>query len=210
MGGRGGSSGMSNSGFVGGLKDSLDFDDFIDQNLSNSDFMSFGRDHSMDEIKDLWRQKRTSVELKDIHEMSLDDAIDQIQDTIPSSVMSGWFRNADSEYKPILTDYILSNPGTLNAGMNIAYNNYKSGNSNPKSFNDWVKTPQTMYRGTHGQKTVASDVFDSYTPDRSIANKFADYDGGSVQSIRIRPLDTWGSFQTTPEQEFLVPAWRRN
>ena len=79
----------------------------------------------------------------------------------------------------------------------IAVNNFRSlvGIFNQRT------TPITMYRGEYGQKQVASDIFSAYTPDRKIAEKFGD----KITEIKIRPIDTWGSYQTIAEQEFLVP-----
>lgn len=202
MGGRGGSSGILG---IRGLRDSLDFDDFIEQNLSNPSFMKFGRDHSMDEVRGLWYEVRMEQELKDLHEVDIYDAVDQVRDSVSPSVLSGWFRSADSGYKPALIREVLTNSGTLNAGLNIAYENYKHTTDNPMSFSTWLNTPQTLYRGTHGQRTVADDVFMSYTPDRSIAEGF----GSEIATVRVRPRDTLGSYQTTSEQEFLIPTWRR-
>lgn len=204
MGGRGSSSSMSSS-FVSSLKDSTDFGSFIRENMSNPDFKALGRDEGMDAVKRVWYEKRMSEELKDLHEMDIYDAVDQVRDAIPPNVSSGWFRNADSDYKPKLIDAVMSNPGTLNAGLNIAYNNYKNSTSNPASFDKWLRTPQTMYRGDRGQQTVGGDIFTSFTPDRRVAEKF----GSNITTRSIRPIDTWGSFQTTGEQEFLVPVRRR-
>lgn len=209
----GGRSSASNMGSMSGLVDNTDFNAFVRDNMSNPEFMAFGRSEGMDAVKDLWRETRINQELKDLHEISTEDAISQVRSSISSSTMDGWFRNADSGYKPELVDSILSNKGTLNAGMSIAYHNYKSTQEiqgkQPMSFNRWLNTPQTIYRGTTGKKEVASDVFSSYTPDKNIANKFAGYSGGSVSSIRVRPRDTLGSYQTTGEQELLVPKRRR-
>lgn len=208
MGGRGSSSGMpgGGSGFpVNTLNDSTNFNEFIRSNMSNPEFKKFGQENSMDDVRQLWYEKRASVELENVHEMDIGDAVDQVRDAIPSNVSAGWFRNADSDYKPKLMDAVMSNPGTLNAGMNIAYNNYKNSTNNPQPFDKWVRTPQTMYRGSTGQSTVGNDIFMSYTPDKSVANKF----GGNTLTIRVRPIDTWGSYQTTAEQEFLIPVRRR-
>lgn len=202
----------SRGGFVSSLTDSLDFNQFIRQNLSNPEFMAFGRENGMEDVEQLWREVRTRAELEDVHETSIEDAISTVRDSVSNSTLDGWFRNADSSYKPKLVDSILSNPGTLNAGLNIAYHNYKFAqmeNDQPaQSFNNWLKTPQTMYRGTTGKAQVASDIFTSYTPNRSVAAKFANYTGGSISSMKIRPIDTWGSYQTTSEQEFLIPVRR--
>lgn len=199
MGGRSAGSGFSD--LSANLKDNTDFNAFVRDNMSNPKFMAFGRSEGMDAVEDLWRDVRTRSELRDLHEIPIEDAIDQVRSSIPSSVVDGWFRNADSGYKPALVNSILANKGTLNAGMNIAYKNYKDSTDNPVSFDKWLKTPQTMYRGTRGQQTVKQDIFDSYSPDKKVADSF----GRNTSTIRVRPIDTWGSFQTTGEQEFLVP-----
>lgn len=212
MGGRGSGSGMKTkssnavreNSFAASLVDSLDFDEFVSQNLKNPDFMRIGREEGMDAIKQLWYEKRISEEIKGLHEIDPYDAVDQVRDAIPQSVSDGWFRNADSGYKPKLVDCIVSNPGTLNAGLNIAYRNYRDANGTA-SFEEWLRTPQTMYRGDKGQTLVAGDIFVSFTPDRSIAKKFGD----NITVRSIRPIDTWGSYQTTGEQEFLIPVKRK-
>lgn len=175
----------------------------------------------MQAVRDAWIQTRLEQEFKGLHEIDRDEAVDQILDAIPRNVSNGWFREANSEYKPTLVEDILSNPGTLNAGLNVAYDGYLSKygrksvitgewipnegvTEKPMSFNKWLKTPQTMYRGTHGQKTIASDEFISYTTDLKVANKF----GNNISSIKIRPIDTLGSYQTTAEFEYLVLASR--
>lgn len=192
------------SGWQGRLSDNTDFNAFVSINMSNPDFKQFGRDNGMDAVKNLWRDTRISVEVKNLHEVSIEGALEVVRNSIPNGQMHDWFVEADSGVKPALVDSILSNPGTLNAGMNIAYYNYRQSTSSPKSFNKWVNTTQIMYRGERGQGTIKSDIFKSYTPDRSVAQEF----GGSISSIRIKPKDTLGSYQTTAEQEFLVPTWR--
>ena len=201
------------------LVNASDVDEFVRANLDNPDFMQFGRDNGMDEIENLWREMRTKKELENLHEMSIEDAIRVVEDNIRAGTLSGWFRAADSSAKPVLIEQILANPGTLNAGMNIAYYNYvaenrlKDSNFKPLPFNEWLTTPQTVYRGEvdpayGGKKYGKNDIFMSYTSDKSVADKFAKYKGGNVHSIKIRPIDTWGSYQTTREQEFLVPIKR--
>ena len=192
------------------------FDDFIRANIKNPDFFAWGRDvASSEDIIDLWRELRTQNHLKNIYEIPIDDAVEIIKNSIRTSTLDGWFRNADSGYKPSLVAQILSRPDVLNAGLNIAYHNYKFAckwghndkgeQVDPLPFNTWLYTPQVMYRGETGKNTVDSDAFMSYTTDPEIANKFANYIGGTVHRIKIRPIDTWGSYQTTGECEYLVP-----
>lgn len=207
-------------------EDSLDPDEFVKKNLKQLKELynkahKEGKDFDTD---DEWRRFRTKQELKDIHEIPIEDALSKIRESIPSNVHSGWFRSANSEYKPRLTDSVLANPGTLNAGLNVAYYNYRyqfewyseyeqkwkplegKDQSKKLSFQQWLNTPQVLYRGDYGQKAIGADVFSAYTPDRRIAEKFLNTsEGGKISEIKIKPIETWGSYQTTAEQEFLVP-----
>lgn len=199
------------------LKVPLSFNDFVNQNLDNPDFMKFWKEaKSMDVVRDLWFELRAKEELKNLKEIPLEEAISTVLDSIRGTTLDGWFRESDSSAKPVLIEQIFESNGVLNAGMNIAYHNYiaenrlKDPNFKPLPFNKWLTTPQTVYRGEvdpayGGKKYGKNDIFMSYTSDKSVADKFANYKGGNVHSIKIRPIDTWGSYQTTREQEFLVP-----
>lgn len=207
--GRGSSKAGSGSVRISGLIDSADFNDFIRQNMSNDAFREFGQNNDMDDVKMLWYQERMKAETADIHEISAEEAIDTIRDNIPASYLDGWFRSADYGYKDKIADAVVSNPGTLNAGLNIAYKNYVDSlpdTTKAVSFQKWAKTPQTVYRGDSGRSYSTADVFTSFTPDKKVAQDFARQSNGSVHSTKIRPIDTFGSFQTTGEQEFLVPV----
>lgn len=201
------------------LKDNVDFDSFVKDNF---EILKVNyKNKSMDDIKQEWYNTRHNEEIKNLHEISYDKFDKSIH--IKSNILDGWYRNADSSYKPKIAESIFNNHETLNAGMNIAYYNYRYqferyssvygkwiphegvDQSKKLSFKQWLNTPQTMYRGTKGQKTVDSDVFISYSPDKSVAMKFAGT-SGSVDTIQIKPIDTWGSYKTTGEQEYLVPA----
>ena len=194
-----------------------DVQDFIRANLKNPAFMEYGKTHDFEAIEQLQHTARYRKALKQgMHEMKIEDAISQVRDTIKASHISGWFREGDSEYKPRIAEQLLSNPETLNAAYNIAYHNYKYSTDKPLPFKEWLVTPQTMYRGTSGQQNVRSDIFSAWTPDKRVAENFAYGKGsavgsqhggeGKVSSIKIRPIDTWGSLQTTGEQEFMVPV----
>ena len=204
---------------LGQLEDSGDdVQDFIRANKNNKAFMQYGRDYSIEAIEQLHHTMRHKNALKQgMYETKIEDAISQVRDTIKASHISGWFKEANSDYKPRIAEQLLSNPKTLNAAYNIAYENYKndSKTKNPLPFKEWLVTPITMYRGTSGQKDVRSDVFSAWTTDKRVAENFAYGTGGKsgsqhggapkIDSIKIRPIDTWGSLQTTGEQEFMVP-----
>lgn len=202
------------------LKDSKNFNDFVRENRHNADLRKVLEDGSMEDIKQEWYQLRHDTEIKNLKEQDIEKSINTVTENIRSSALTGWFRSANSDYKPEIADSILSKDGTLNAGLNIAYYNYRwqyerysefygrwvphegVDQSTKLSFSEWLKTPQTMYRGTHGQNTVSSDVFLSYTPDKDMASRF----GTDIDTIQISPIETWGNYQTTGEKEFLVSA----
>lgn len=195
-----------------------DVQDFIRVNLKNPAFMEYGKTHDFEAIEQLQHTMRFKKALKHgMHEMKIEDAISQVRSTIKASHINGWFREADSDYKPRIAEQLLSNPETLNAAYNIAYHNYKYSTDKPLPFKEWLVTPQTMYRGTSGQQNIRSDIFSAWTPDKKVAKDFAYGRGNTatigghggtptVHSIKIRPIDTWGSLQTTGEQEFMVPV----
>lgn len=203
MGGRSSSSGAGNVGYT----DNTDFKAF--QKANWDEMKALHKQGGMDAVREAWYGTRQSTEQKSAKELTQEQAVDIARESIPQNVSDGWFREANSEYKPKLVQSIMQNPGTMNAGWNIAYQNYVQSlpsGQKPASFNKWLNTPQTFYRGTRGQQTVKSDVFSAYTPNRKVAESF----GSHITTIRIKPIDTWGSYQTTGEQEILVPAKRLN
>lgn len=206
MGGRGSSSklgGEKSTGYV--YEGGMSFKEFQKANME--ELKKLHKESGMQAVKDAYYETVFRAEVASAHAMSKADAVDAVRDAIPQNVSDGWFRAADSGYKPKIVQCITENKGVINAGWNIAYQNYVEtlpAGAKPQSFDKWLRTPQTLYRGTHGQKTVASDVFSAYTPNINIAKSFGD----NISTIKVRPIDTWGSYQTTGEQEYLVPAKR--
>lgn len=155
------------------------------------------------DLQDEYESTMMQRAVKSARPTTKEEAIAAAREGIPDSWRRGWFVEYNSEYKPKIEERILANPETLNAGWNIAYSNFMEtvGGGSGMSFEQFLSTPIRMYRGTNGQKEIASDVWSSFSMDRKVAEKF----GGNVETITIRPIDTWGSFQTTGEAEVLVP-----
>lgn len=151
-----------------------------------------------------WYKFRMGATTKDLHKISKDDADEAIYDSTSQSVFDGWFRNADSSYKPKLTEAITSSPEVRNAALNLAYENYKNSTDNPLEFEDFLVTPIKVYRGENGQKHIEDDVFDAYSFDKKTAEYFAGH-GGNVTEAEIRPIDTYGSMRAVGEAEIWVP-----
>jgi hypothetical protein len=204
-------------------KDAYEYDDFVKSNLST--LKELYKSDGEEAVKQAWYDTRLAEEKKNLKEIPIEDAIRQMRESIPDRIHAGWFRNADSDYKPHIVARLMGNPGTLNSALNMSYYNYRQqferwsdiygkwvphegvDQSKKLSFQQWLKTPQKMYRGDYGQKTTGSDLFISYTPNKKIAEKFYNASaGGKMTEIEIAPIDTWGSYQTTGEEEYLIPV----
>ena len=143
---------------------------------------------------------------KNLHEVTTDEAGKAISDHVRQSIKDGWMREADSGYKPKLIQSILSSEESRNAALNIMYENFKYYNPEAKtSFEEFLDTPVTMYRGGHGQKHTKDDIFSAYSFDRKVAEKFAG-EGGNIYTAKIRPIDIYGSLSTNGESEIFVPT----
>lgn len=206
------------------FKDATSFEEFKKANFNELKEM-YKKDRNLD-MEGLWYETRAEIEKQNLKEMDVGEALDIVRDMLPQNIRDGWFRSANSDYKPKIANAILSRPGGLNATLNVAYNNYRYqferysevyekwiphewvDQSKKLSFNDWLKTPQTFYRGDHGQTSVQSDVFSAYTPNKEMAEKFFNEGaGGKLTETQIRPMDTWGSVYTNVEEEYMVPAY---
>ena len=152
---------------------------------------------------------RTERASSDIQEMSLEDAQEELYDTVTPRLAQGWLINADSRYKPAIVDKVLSSPKARSAALNMMYQNYIASGAagdKPISFQEFLATPIEMFRGGHGQTHTEDDIFSAYSFDRKIAEKFAGT-GGKVYSAKIRPIDTWGGLNYNGEAEIMVPSW---
>jgi len=154
-----------------------------------------------DDLWNMWAKvKVEDFTEKDIKEIDIDDAFDVVRKNIRLSALEGWFVNADSNYKPEIVTKILENKELRNAGLNIAYYNYKNRFESDISFSDFIKTPISLYRGEHGQTHVTQDWFDAYTPAKDVAEGFGDI----ITEIKIKPIETLGAYFDNAESEYLV------
>ena len=148
-----------------------------------------------------WIKKRMQAQQHSFHGVSKEDAIKTISESVPDQTMRSWFVSADSDAKPKIVESIMRKDDVWNAGMNVAWHNYVETTGKNVSLEEFMSTPIKMYRGTRGQSEVKSDVWVSFSFDKKIAESFGD----QIEEITIRPMDTWGSYQTTAEGEILVP-----
>jgi len=79
------------------------------------------------------------------------------------------------------------------------FDNYKSvTGQNDLNFEVFLNTDIDVYRG--GGDALSDEAFTSFSMYKDIASKF-----GKVQSFKIKPIDTLGSYSTTAETEIIVP-----
>ena len=132
-------------------------------------------------------------------EVSEEKAANTIKSNIRHQTLGGWFRNEDKNYKPKLVKAIVAKEETINAGVNVFYNNYKSATGKKISFEEFLNTDVKMYRGGGG--ILKDEAFTSFSLHKDIAEKFGD----KITEIIVKPKDTLGSYQTTAETEVLIP-----
>ena len=138
------------------------------------------------------------------HEISEQEAVDIIRDKVPTNVLNGWFREADSTYKTKLENIALNDDEVRNAAMNLALRNYKEHTGESISLNEFLNKEITVYRGKAGEERyVEGDQIMSYSLDPKIAEGFSG-GTGNIKTATIKPIDTIGHFQSTGETEFFV------
>lgn len=204
MGGRG-ARGGGGSNKMGALEKKVleygafEFDRFVQENktlLQKEDKFTF------EKAQEVWRETRYADSIRWTKPMTKEEAIEVMREKMPASALTGWFRDANSDYKPRIEELTIGDRQLRSAALNIAHKNFEETTGRKMSYAKFLNTEIPVYRGGNNDKFVASDVFKSYSFDRKIAEKF----GSNVQSIKIKPKDTLGSFQTTGEAEILVPV----
>ena len=171
--------------------------------VRDKDFIEACKSAGINTFEKLW-QKWAKIKLqdfteKDIKELSKEETEKTVKKYLDDLNPDMWFVNADSSYKPGIVNRILENKELRNAGLNLAYQNYKY-SDDKVNFKEFLNTDRILYRGHRGQKKIDSDWFDSYTPHRH----FAEIHGDQIDEIKVRPRDTLGSYTTNPENEILV------
>lgn len=116
--------------------------------------------------------------------------------------LSGWFRNADKDYKPKIIRELDENPKLHNAALNIFHTEYQIGTGKKIPFKKFMDSDITVYR--YG-KIPKDKSFVSFSYDKKMAQKFEGV-GRTLTEITIKPRDTYGMLQTIAEGEVLVPS----
>ena len=138
-----------------------------------------------------------------VNEMSREDSVSAIGKGIREGIHTAWFRNEDKGVKPKLYNAILNDDKVRSAGLNVMHSLYNILKDKDLSFKEFLNTEIFLYRGGK----VTDDVFTSFSMDKNIAEKFAKQNKTGILEIKIKPKDTFGSYQTIAEAEVLVPKF---
>ena len=157
--------------------------------------------------KEFYKDKTEKAD-KGLKQLDYKKADEILYDAIGSSALHGWFREANWEFKPRIASAVLSSPETRSAALSIMHMNYQNISGNKIDFKEWLHTPVTVYRGTHGKERREEDVFVAYTFNKGTAEKFKS-GNGKVEALTIKPIDTWGSVAENLESEVMVPFYNR-
>lgn len=185
------------------------FQDFVHKNVEKA--RPIYEEKGMEGVEDEWYKTRLRNSTKDLKEIG-DDEIDRILDKYVSQATARmWLVEYNNDIKPKLVQELTANSEVRNACLNIMYENYKD-TGGKLSFKDFLLTPIKMYRGGSGKEYKKASAFSSYTLDRKAAEKFKNgptghepEKDGEIYEAEIRPIDTYGSLNTSGEMEILVP-----
>ena len=194
------------------------FQEFIHKNVEKA--RPIYEEKGMYGVQEEYYKTRLQESTKDFKQID-DDDIDAVLDKyIDKGKARLWLQEYDHNVKPVLAMQLTANPEVRNAAMNIMYKNYASyckyaEHKEPLSFEDFLVTPIKMYRGGSGKEYKNPDVFSSYTFSKDVASKFrnsevgssVETDKGRVYEAEIRPIDTFGSLNTSGEMEIFVPGF---
>lgn len=135
-------------------------------------------------------------------DVSIEVAVSGITDNIRNSVLEGWFRGGDKNYKIHIFNSILNNDDARNGTLKIMHHVYQTINNIDIPFNEFINSDIKLYRG--GDMT--DDVFTSFTLNKSIAEKFSrEYGTDKMTEITVKPIETLGCGQSTMESEVMIP-----
>ena len=190
---------------------------FINKNVDK--LMPIFEEKGMDGVRDEWLKTRLQKSTGDFKEVG-DAEIDAILDRdIDQGAARLWIQEYDPHVKGKLAYCLTKNSEVHNAALNIMYKNYKDyckmqGQDAP-SYEDFLVTPVKMYRGGSGKEHKSHLEFSSYTFDKEAAQKFKASneghgrasDDGVIYEADIRPIDTFGSLNTSGEMEIFVPGF---
>ena len=159
-------------------------------------------DKPVESSEAIFKNARYKESAKGYKILSRQEAVDTVRAKFRRADADAWFRGADTGYKPRIEYSIITQPTLRNAGMNIAHQMYQEYNRITIPFNQFLDSEITVYRGGNVYRSK-ENVFESFTYDKEIAQKFGKKSRVVSQKVKVR--DTLGMYQTDGEYEIFVP-----
>jgi GNAT superfamily N-acetyltransferase len=131
----------------------------------------------------------------------------------PATRWAGWFQSVNAANKKFIVDDIQNDPKLRNAMLSLFYDVYKAEFNFNGTFNDFLNTEITLYRGITlaDKKGVGQEGFSAFSTTKNRVMPYADEQAlgkGQIKEIKIKPKDTYGAVNYIGggEVEVLVPT----
>lgn len=201
---------------IDNVKDEKTFDSF----LSSNDKYLYERitkdsENKLDAlgVEELWRRKRLESARSEAKYLTPAEATRTLESAQwLEDDINTWFLDERSRAKRGICNGIAEDNKLINACWNVMYHNYKK-LGGTDSFEKFLDSEVTLYRGVHGQRVSENHIFSSYTLDRDVADNFIEgnYDyAEEVARIKVKPKETFGSMsfgeqKQLNEAEVMIP-----
>ena len=163
---------------------------------------------TLGQLEGFWKQANYEKQI-DFHEITDTEAKQIFKNKLPKGLASAWYGSADFMAKSKLENEILADDEIRNAAMSYFWHIFKNSYSskkypNVKTFEDFLDTEMTMYRGDQSPLIYDPSSKLSFSINESTANGF----NANLGTIKIKPKDTIGNAGSTftSELETFVPS----
>ena len=160
------------------------------------------------QLEGFWKKANYEKQI-DFHEITDTEAKQIFKNKLPKGLASAWYGSADFMAKSKLENEILADDEIRNAAMSYFWHIFKNSYSskkypNVKTFEDFLDTEMTMYRGDQSPLIYDPSSKLSFSINESTANGF----NANLGTIKIKPKDTIGNAGSTftSELETFVPS----
>lgn len=201
---------------IDNVKDEKTFDSF----LSSNDKYLYERitkdsKNKLDAlgVEELWRRKRLESARSEAKYLTPAEATRTLERAQwLEDDINTWFLDERSRAKRGICNGIAEDNKLINACWNVMYHNYKK-LGGTDSFEKFLDSEVTLYRGVHGQRVSENHIFSSYTLDRDVADNFIEGNNDyaeEVARINVKPKETFGSMsfgeqKQLNEAEVMIP-----
>lgn len=163
---------------------------------------------TLGQLEGFWKKANYEKQI-DFHEITDTEAKQIFKDKLPKGLASKWYSSADFLSKSKLENEILADDEIRNAAMSYFWHIFKNSYSskkypNIKTFEDFLDTEMTMYRGDQAPLIYDPSSKLSFSINESTANGF----NANLGTIKIKPKDTIGNAGSTftSELETFAPS----